>query len=110
MSGVDETMAALISIVAMALVAIYTIAFGTAMFMGIDLHLHWTLALLAISAAILLRLWPLLPIAAYYGARVAWGWEWYWALPFALPVLAYIVPHYWIKLSDWLMKPQRQAA
>ncbi|MBC7987582.1 MAG: hypothetical protein H7X93_13090 [Sphingomonadaceae bacterium] len=100
-------MGAWVSISAMLLVAAYSVAFGTAMFMGLDLHMHWTLALLAISAAILLRLWPLLPIAAYYGARMAWGWDWYWALPFALPVCAYIVPHYWIRFSDYLMRPRR---
>ena len=104
-------MTALVSIAAMLFVAAYTIAFGTAMFMGLDLHLHWFLALLAISATILLRLWPLLPVAAYYGARIAWGWEWYGALPFVIPVLFYIVPHYWIRLSDYWMKPRgRQGA
>lgn len=92
----------------MVFVAIYCLAFGGAMLMGLEAHMHWAFALLAMSAVILLRIWPALPLLAYYGARTAWDWEWYVALAFVLPVLGYIVPHYWMIVSDRLMKPRRQ--
>ena len=94
------------SCLAMTLVAIYCIAFGGAIVMGLAQHMHWVFALLAMSVVILARLWPALPALAYYGARTAWGWEWFIALPFILPVLGYIVPHYWMLISDRIMRPK----
>lgn len=95
-----------LSVAAIAGVFVYVVTFGSAIFMGLEVEMHWGLALIAMAGIILLRLWPVLPLLAWLGAVRAWDWEWYWALLLALPVLAYIVPHYWIRIADRLTRPK----
>ena len=97
-----------ISIVAIAIAFVYFIAFGSAIFMALESETHWTLASLFFAGAILLRLWPLLPVAAYYGADFVWGWPWWLALLLATPVAFYVASHYWVRIADHIRRPATQ--
>lgn len=97
-----------ISISAIIIAFVYFVTFGAATFMALDNEMHWALAFGAFAGLILLRLWPLLPAFAYYGADAVWGWPWWLALLLAAPISIYIVSHYWVRLTDWFRRPPSQ--
>ncbi|MEQ9661981.1 MAG: hypothetical protein RLN87_05455 [Parasphingopyxis sp.] len=97
-----------ISILAIVIAFVYFVTFGSAVIMGLEREMHWALALGAFAAIILVRLWPLLPLAAWYGADTVWGWPWWIAIGLAVPVTIYILSHYWTRISDWFHRPARQ--
>ena len=97
-----------ISIAAIFIAFCYFITFGAAMMVATASQMHWFLGLLALSALIVLRVWPALPALAYLGAAEIWHWHWWGAAALAFPVCIYIAVHYWVGLTDYFHRPPRQ--
>ena len=70
----------------------YGIAATIAGFQGIDHHLGVGWAVAAVAAAFALRFTLPLSIGAFFGAADVWGWHWFFALVFAVPGLAFMIP------------------
>lgn len=99
-----------ISIGAIILGASYLVMLGAANLAALETQMHWGLAIIALSAIIIFKLWPALPVLAYLGAHSVWNWPWWVAGLFAFPICFYVASHYWTKLSDLWHRPRRQKA
>lgn len=98
----------IISISAFFIAFAYFITFGWAVFAGLDREMHWALALAAFVAIIVVKLWPLLPLAGWYGAHTVWHWPWWVALLLVTPITIYILSSYWTRISDYFHRPVRR--
>lgn len=63
-----------------------------AAYLGIDFHWGPIWAWIIMGASLLFRFPLPITVGAFFGALDVWGWEWYWAILFALPGLLLLIP------------------
>ncbi|MCA1750150.1 MAG: hypothetical protein LC634_11720 [Sphingomonadales bacterium] len=88
--------------------AAYLAILAAANLVALESQMHWGIAVIALAAIILFKLWPALPVLAYLGAHNIWGWPWWVAGLFAFPICVYIAAHYWVRISDYWHRPKKR--
>ncbi len=76
----------------MVLILLYGAAQFIAAFAGIQYELGTGWAIGAVVLTLFSRSTLFIVIGAFFGAWHVWGWHWFWALLFAMPTLAFVIP------------------
>lgn len=98
----------IVSIGTIVLGAAYLVMLAAANVVALETQMHWGIALIALAAIIILKLWPALPVLAYLGAYSVWNWPWWVSAGFAFPICIYIAAHYWTRISDFWHRPKKR--
>lgn len=69
-------------------------------YIGINFHFGAVWAIVAVLAALMFRFTLPITIGAFFGAMDVWGWHWGFALLFAAPGLAFLIPGLFLKIME----------